>query len=90
MFSVLPHLSSSNKYKTKNNPEERAPQGVWPRMCKRGNCNDSMGILCARVGIEQRPKVVEQRTRLGHQEADFMMVKLTSPPCLLSPNGPHY
>lgn len=42
---------------------------------KRGNYNDSRGILSDRVGIEQRPKVVEQRTRLGDLEADFMMGK---------------
>ncbi|HKK44593.1 MAG TPA: IS30 family transposase [Balneolaceae bacterium] len=45
------------------------------RRRKRGNYNDSRGILTARVGIEQRPKVVEQRTRLGDLEADFMVGK---------------
>nr|WP_281179603.1 hypothetical protein [Rhodohalobacter halophilus] len=45
------------------------------RRRKRGNYNDSREILNGRVGIEKRPKVVEQRTRLGDLEADFMMGK---------------
>ncbi|HYW35896.1 MAG TPA: IS30 family transposase [Balneolaceae bacterium] len=43
------------------------------RRCKRGNYTDSRGILSGRVGIEQRPKVVEQCTRLGDLEAGFMV-----------------
>jgi IS30 family transposase len=35
------------------------------RRRKRGRYNDSRGILSERVGIEQRPQIVEQRTRLG-------------------------
>jgi transposase, IS30 family len=45
------------------------------RRRKRGNYNDSRGILKDRVSIEQRPKVVEQRTRFGDLEADFMVGK---------------
>jgi Transposase and inactivated derivatives, IS30 family len=45
------------------------------RRRKRGNYNDSRGILINRVGIEQRPEVVDKRTRLGDLEADFMMGK---------------
>jgi len=45
------------------------------RRRKRGNTNDSRGILSGRVGIEERPKVVDERTRLGDLEADFMMGK---------------
>lgn len=45
------------------------------RRRKRGNYNDSRGILTDRVGIEQRPKVVEQRTRYGDLEVDFMVGK---------------
>ena len=45
------------------------------RRRKRGNDNDSRGILTNRVGIEQRPEVVDKRIRLGDLEADFMMGK---------------
>lgn len=45
------------------------------RRRKRGNYNDSRGILTERVGIEQRPAVVEERSRLGDLEADFMVGK---------------
>ena len=45
------------------------------RRRKRGNTNDARGILTGRVGIEQRPEVVDERTRLGDLEADFMMGK---------------
>ena len=45
------------------------------RRRKRGNYNDSRGILTDRVGIEERPQVVGERTRLGDLEADFMMGK---------------
>jgi IS30 family transposase len=42
---------------------------------KRGHYNDSRGILIGHVGIEDRPEAVEQRTRLGDLEADFMVGK---------------
>ena len=45
------------------------------RRRKRGNYNDSRGILSERVGIEERPEIVAERTRLGDLEADFMMGK---------------
>ena len=45
------------------------------RKRKRGNYNDSRGILTGRVSIEQRPKVVDERTRLGDLEADLMIGK---------------
>lgn len=45
------------------------------RRRKRGNYNDSRGILKGRISIEQRPKVVEERTRLGDLEADLMVGK---------------
>jgi IS30 family transposase len=45
------------------------------RRRKRGNYNDSRGILTGRVGIEERPEVVDERTRLGDLEGDFMIGK---------------
>jgi len=45
------------------------------RQRKRGNYNDSRGILKARVSIEERPEVVEERSRLGDLEGDFMVGK---------------
>ncbi|MDZ7755192.1 IS30 family transposase [Rhodohalobacter sp.] len=45
------------------------------RRRKRGNYNDSRGILTGRVSIEERPEIVEERTRLGDLEADFMIGK---------------
>lgn len=45
------------------------------RRRKRGNYNDSRGILSGRVSIEQRPEIVGDRTRLGDLEIDLMMGK---------------
>jgi len=45
------------------------------RRRRRGNYNDSRGILTGRVGIEERPRVVDDRTRLGDLEGDFMIGK---------------
>jgi transposase, IS30 family len=45
------------------------------RRRKRGNYNDSRGILTERVSIEERPKVVDERTRLGDLEIDLMVGK---------------
>ena len=45
------------------------------RQRKRGNYNDSRGILKARVSNEERPEVVEERSRLGDLEGDFMVGK---------------
>jgi IS30 family transposase len=45
------------------------------RRRKRGNYNDSRGILTGRVSIEQRPEVVEERSRLGDLEVDLMVGK---------------
>jgi len=45
------------------------------RRRKRDKINDSREIFTERVGIEQRPEVVEKRTRLGDLEGDFMIGK---------------
>src|SRR6056297_428023 len=45
------------------------------RRRKRGNTNDSRGILTGRVSIEERPQVVDERTRLGDLEIDLMVGK---------------
>lgn len=45
------------------------------RRRKRGNYQDSRGTLTDRTGIEQRPEVVEQRSRLGDVEIDLMVGK---------------
>lgn len=45
------------------------------RKRKRGNQNDSRGIIPNRVPIEKRPKIVNKRTRPGDIEVDFMMGK---------------
>jgi IS30 family transposase len=45
------------------------------RRRKRGNYQDSRGILTGRTGIEQRPEVVELRHRLGDIEIDLMVGK---------------
>lgn len=45
------------------------------RKRKRGNYNDNRGILCNRVSIQQRPSIVEERSRLGDLEIDLMMGK---------------
>jgi IS30 family transposase len=45
------------------------------RRRKRGNYNDSRGLIPNRVSIEQRPKIVEQRGRLGDIEVDLIIGK---------------
>lgn len=43
------------------------------RRQKRNNIKDSRGAITARVGIDERPKVVELRNRIGDIEVDLMM-----------------
>lgn len=43
------------------------------RRQKRGNLKDNRGAITQRVSIEQRPKVVAQRKRIGDIEVDLMM-----------------
>ena len=43
------------------------------RRQKRGNTKDKRGCIKGRVGIDQRPSVVEQRERIGDIEVDLMM-----------------
>lgn len=43
------------------------------RRQKRGNLKDNRGAIRQRVSIEHRPKVVEQRKRIGDIEVDLMM-----------------
>ena len=45
------------------------------RRRKRGHYNDSRGIRNRRVSIEQRPEVVDERSRLGDLEVDLMVGK---------------
>jgi IS30 family transposase len=45
------------------------------RRRKRGNYHDSRGHLKGRVSITERPKVVDQRERLGDIEVDLMIGK---------------
>ncbi|MGE0930845.1 IS30 family transposase [Peijinzhouia sedimentorum] len=43
------------------------------RRQKRSNLKDKRGVLTGRVGIEHRPDVVNQRSRIGDIEVDLMM-----------------
>jgi IS30 family transposase len=43
------------------------------RRQKRGNTKDKRGCIKGRVGIDQRPSVVEERERIGDIEVDLMM-----------------
>ena len=45
------------------------------RRFKRGNYKNTRGTIKDRVSIEDRPKVVNERTRLGDVEVDLMMGK---------------
>jgi len=42
---------------------------------KRGTSKDKRGQIIGRVGIEQRPKIVEEKTRLGDFEIDLVIGK---------------
>ena len=43
------------------------------RRQKRGNIKDKRGAIKGRIGIEERPSVVEKRLRIGDIEVDLMM-----------------
>lgn len=43
------------------------------RRQKRNNIKDRRGAITGRVGIDERPEVVDQRTRIGDLEVDLMM-----------------
>jgi len=45
------------------------------RYRKRGNKKDNRGIIKDRVGIDQRPKIVEERKRFGDLEVDLIIGK---------------
>lgn len=45
------------------------------RYRKRGNSKDNRGIIKNRVGIEKRPKIVEERSRFGDLEVDLIIGK---------------
>jgi IS30 family transposase len=45
------------------------------RYQKRGNSKDNRGVIPNRIGIEQRPEVVEQRGRVGDFEIDLVIGK---------------
>ena len=45
------------------------------RRRKRGSLQDHRGIIPNRVSIEQRPRIVEQKTRVGDWEADTVIGK---------------
>ena len=42
---------------------------------KRGSSKDSRGIITGRVSIDQRPKIVDHRSRFGDLEADLIIGK---------------
>ena len=53
------------------------------RRRKRGNYKDNRGSIKDRISIEQRPKVVDLRNRIGDIEVDLMMGKKHGPPLLV-------
>lgn len=52
------------------------------RYQKRGNSKSSRGVIPNRIGIEQRPKVVEERKRIGDFEVDLVIGKNHKNPIL--------
>ena len=52
------------------------------RYQKRGNSKNSRGVIPNRTGIEQRPKVVDQRKRIGDFEIDLVIGKNHKNPIL--------
>lgn len=52
------------------------------RYQKRGNSKSSRGVIANRVGIEQRPDVVDQRKRIGDFEIDLVIGKNHKNPIL--------
>lgn len=45
------------------------------RYRKRGNAKDNRGIIKNRIGIEKRPKIVDERSRFGDLEVDLIIGK---------------
>lgn len=64
-----------------NRKEERQDKKLYKflahgrRRRKRGNRRDNRGIITNRVSIEQRPKIVAKRKRIGDVEVDLMIGK---------------
>ncbi|MCX7744966.1 MAG: IS30 family transposase, partial [Flavobacteriales bacterium] len=69
------------KCKHTNTKETRAYRNLFEylrhgrRKRKRGNRKDSRGIITNRTPIEQRPKIVSKRERIGDFEVDLMVGK---------------
>lgn len=69
------------KYKASNKREDKADKKLYVHLAhgrrrhKRGLRRDSRGIIPNRTPIDQRPKIVEKRKRLGDIEVDLMMGK---------------
>jgi IS30 family transposase len=67
--------------KHSNRQENLAYKGLYKmlkhgrRKRKRGNYRDSRGLIPNRISIEDRPKIVEKRKRLGDFEGDLIMGK---------------
>jgi len=67
--------------KKSNRKEDRPYKGLYlflrhgRRRFKRGNYKHTRGTIKERVSIEERPKVVDKRERLGDVEVDLMMGK---------------
>jgi len=70
--------------------EEKRKGGTWclhlrnqgRKYQKRGNGNKTRGVIPNRVGIEQRPPVVEERSRIGDFEIDLVLGKNQTTPIL--------
>jgi IS30 family transposase len=53
------------------------------RRRKRGNNNESRSVIKERVSIEKRPKIINQRKRIGDKEADLVLGKNRRPGLLV-------
>ena len=67
--------------KHNNHRDHAAHKGLYKdpkhngRRQKRGNVKDNRGVIKGRTGIEHRPGVVNERSRIGDIEVDLMMGK---------------
>ena len=75
IYKWIWHCKQSNRKEDKNDKKLYQHLAHGRRRRKRGLRHDSRGIIPNRVSIEQRPKIVERRNRIGDIEVDLMMGK---------------
>jgi transposase, IS30 family len=73
MYKFIWHCKHTNREITKDFKNLYKHLKHGKRRRKRGNYKDTRGLIPNRVSIDQRPKIVDERTRFGDMEVDLIM-----------------